>query len=237
MSSSVQDSKRSISDLWCLCVCGLCPQSSTFRPDSLQRRLEAASSIATWLQGLVVPVNDSTHSQRACEAFIGNALCSFLKTKLTRTFQKEPTKSQHWLFNSGLVWNTKRQKRQQREWPHIFSFENCLNSIITQILFQHASTMVTTIELPPKCKTFVYASLLRTDGRPVYFVPARRWLAHSVTPLPGHEGLQHSHVLFGEIVLSNHVFQRLEVTWNNEHRLYLVLTLNSVEDGDRRKPG
>lgn len=66
------------------------------------------------------------------EAFMGNTLCSFLKTKLTRTFQKEPTKSQHWLFNSGLVWNTKRQKRQQRERPHIFSFENCLNSIITQ---------------------------------------------------------------------------------------------------------
>lgn len=149
--SCVRVSKRSISDLWCLC-----PQSLTFRPDSLQCRLEAASSVATWLQGLVVPVNHSTHSQRVCEAFIGNTLCSFLKTKVTRTFQKQSTKSKHWLFNSGLVWNTKRQKRHQRERPHIFSFENCFNSLITQIIFQHANTTLNTIELPPKCKTFVY---------------------------------------------------------------------------------
>lgn len=211
MSSCVRFPKRSISDLWCLCVCGLCPQSSAFRPDSLQCRLEAASSIATWLQGLVVPVNDSTHKSEGVwgfywEAFIGYTWCSLLKTKLTSTFQKEPTKSQHWLFNSRLVWNTKRQKRQQRERPHIFSFENCLkfnnNTNPNPTHKHHGEYNRITSQVQNIC---VWASLLRTDGRPVYFVPARRWLAHSVMPLPGHEGLQHSHALFGEIVLSNHV--------------------------------
>lgn len=56
------------------------------------------------------------------------------------------------------------------------------------------------------------------------------WFAHSVTSLPGHEGLQHSHVLFGEVVLLNNVLQTVEVAGNHQHRLHLVLTLSSQED-------
>lgn len=53
------------------------------------------------------------------------------------------------------------------------------------------------------------------------------------TPLPGHERLQHSHVLFGEIVLSHHVLQRLQVARNHAHRLHLVLALNTEEHDTR----
>lgn len=56
------------------------------------------------------------------------------------------------------------------------------------------------------------------------------------TPLPGHESLQHSHVLFGEIVLSHHVLQRLQVARNHAHRLHLVLALNTEEHDTRRTP-
>lgn len=42
-----------------MCVC---VQSSAFRPDSLQRRLKAASGVAARLQGLVVPVNDTARA-------------------------------------------------------------------------------------------------------------------------------------------------------------------------------
>lgn len=67
------------------------------------------------------------------------------------------------------------------------------------------------------------------DSRALLFLKAACWLAHSVTPLPGHEGLQHSHALFGEVVLSNNVLQGVEVTGNHQYRLYLVLTLEKSE--------
>lgn len=48
--------------------------------------------------------------------------------------------------------------------------------------------------------------------------------------LPGHESLQHGHVLLGEVVLSHHVFQRLQVTRNHQHRLHLVFALDGAQD-------
>lgn len=47
------------------------------------------------------------------------------------------------------------------------------------------------------------------------------------TSLPGHESLQSGHVLLGEVVLSHHVLQRLQVTRNYQHGLHLVLALGS----------
>lgn len=47
------------------------------------------------------------------------------------------------------------------------------------------------------------------------------------TSLPGHESLQSGHVLLGEVVLSHHVLQRLQVTRNHQHWLHLVLALGS----------
>lgn len=55
---------------FCVCVCWFpkamndqsmrtCPQSSALRPDSLQCWLEIVFSISTWLQGLVIPKNDT----------------------------------------------------------------------------------------------------------------------------------------------------------------------------------
>lgn len=50
------------------------------------------------------------------------------------------------------------------------------------------------------------------------------------TPLPGHERLEHRHVLFGEVVLPNNVLQGVEVTRDDDHGLDLVLTLSGAED-------
>lgn len=55
-------------------------------------------------------------------------------------------------------------------------------------------------------------------------------------PLPGHEGLQHCHTLFGEVVLPYNMFQCLEVTRDHMHRLHLFLTLGSQADGSKRIP-
>lgn len=43
--------------------------------------------------------------------------------------------------------------------------------------------------------------------------------------LPGHEGMQHSHMLPGEIVLLHSVIQGQQMTGYHLHRLYLLLTL------------
>lgn len=65
----------------------------------------------------------------------------------------------------------------------------------------------------------------------MYFVPGHCLLIGSFsTSLPGHEGLQHSHVLLGEVVLSNNVFQGMEVARDHEQGLDLVLTLSIAED-------
>lgn len=53
-------SKRSVNDFVCLCVY-VHPQSSAFRPDSLQCWLEAVSCISTRLKGFVVSVDSKTH--------------------------------------------------------------------------------------------------------------------------------------------------------------------------------
>lgn len=55
--------------------------------------------------------------------------------------------------------------------------------------------------------------------------------ADSVTPLPGHEGLQHCHALFGKVVLPNNMLQCLEMTGDHMHRLHLFLTLRNQENG------
>lgn len=84
--------------------------------------------------------------------------------------------------------------------------------------------------LPAECKNM--KETWRSSN--LYFVPATWWLAHSLTPLPGHEGLQHSHALFGEIVLSDHMLQGLEVAGNHNHRLHLVLALSNRGGGSER---
>lgn len=73
------------------------------------------------------------------------------------------------------------------------------------------------------------ATLLRIGNNSVLYLEAAFWLAHSVTSLPGHEGLQHSHALFGEVVLSNDMLQSLEVAGDHNHRFHLILALK-VED-------
>lgn len=55
-------------------------------------------------------------------------------------------------------------------------------------------------------------------------------------PLPGHEGLQHCHALFGEVVLPNNMLQCLEVTRDHMHGLHLFLTLGKGGGGGRGVP-
>lgn len=50
-------------------------------------------------------------------------------------------------------------------------------------------------------------------------------------PLPGHESLQHSDVVLGEVVLAHNVLQGLQMTRHHMYRLHLVLTLNETERG------
>lgn len=64
--------------------------------------------------------------------------------------------------------------------------------------------------------------------RSVYFVPVSRLLNGSFKmSLPGHEGLQDGHALFGKIVLADRMLYGVEVTGNHQHRLHFVLTLRA----------
>lgn len=67
----------------------------------------------------------------------------------------------------------------------------------------------------------------RGDSEDVLYLPVANCRV-VLTALPGHESLQHGHVLLGEVVLSHHVLQCVEVTRNHLHGLHLVLALDKA---------
>lgn len=106
-----------------------------------------------------------------------------------------------------------------------------------QLCLQYIQPTITT---PTECMCIYRGALVRRVGgwsSSVLYLGAACCFSHSVTSLPGHEGLQHSHTLFGEVILSNNVLQGLQVARHHQHRLHLVLTLTGWRAGGGMKQG